>query len=125
MDDSVRIDKWLWAARFYKTRSLAAQAVSGGKVHLNGARIKPARGLKVGDVLVIHKEGFDYQVSVLALAERRGPATVARTLYEESQESIERRALLREQHRLAAASAPRPRSKPDKKSRRQLRDLKW
>ena len=125
MVDSVRIDKWLWAARFFKTRSLAAQAVTGGKVHLNGARVKPARALKAGDHLVIHREGFDYLVTVLQLAERRGPASVAITLYEESPESIERRARLREQHRLAAATTPHPRKKPDKKSRRQLRELKW
>lgn len=125
MGEGVRIDKWLWAARFFKTRSLAAQAVSGGKVHLNAARVKPARALKVGDELVVHKQGFEYRVTVLALSERRGPASVATSLYEESAESVERRELLREQHRLAAASSPRPQSKPDKKSRRQLRDLKW
>ena len=125
MTDSVRIDKWLWAARFYKTRSLAAQAVGGGKVQLNGARVKPARALKPGDELEIHKSGFEYQVRVVLLSERRGPASVAQTLYAESQESIKRRAALREQHRLAAISAPHPQRKPDKKARRQLRDLKW
>lgn len=125
MSDSVRIDKWLWAARFYKTRSLASQAVTGGKVQLNGARVKPARAVKAGDQLTIHREGYEYRVTVLALSGRRGPASVARTLYEESQESIQGRELLRAQHQLAAASTPRPRTKPDKKSRRQLRDLKW
>ena len=125
MSDSVRIDKWLWAARFYKTRSLAAQAVSGGKVHLNGVRVKPARAVKVSDELEIHKEGFKFCITVLGLSERRGSATVARTLYQESEDSVERRAMLREQHRLASASTPRPDRKPDKKSRRQLRDLKW
>lgn len=125
MSDGVRIDKWLWAARFFKTRSLAARAVSGGKVHLNGARVKPARTVKVADELEIHKEGFRYCVAVLMLSERRGPASVARTLYEESQESVEKRAALREQYRLANESTPRPDRKPDKKARRQLRDLKW
>jgi ribosome-associated heat shock protein Hsp15 len=125
MPDSVRIDKWLWAARFFKTRSLAAQAVGGGKVQLNGARVKPARGLKPGDALEINKGGFEYQVRVVLLSERRGPAKVAQTLYEESEESIRKREVLREQHRLAAASAPHPQRKPDKKARRQLRDLKW
>lgn len=124
MSDSVRIDKWLWAARFFKTRSLAAQAVGGGKVRLNGARVKPARALKSGDELEIHKSGFEYQVRVVVLSERRGPATLAQTLYEESEESINKREALREQHRLATASTPHPQRKPDKKARRQLRGLK-
>jgi ribosome-associated heat shock protein Hsp15 len=124
VSDSVRIDKWLWAARFFKTRSLAAQAVGGGKVRLNGARVKPARALKSGDELEIHKSGFEYQVRVVVLSERRGPATLAQTLYEESEESINKREALREQHRLATASTPHPQRKPDKKARRQLRGLK-
>jgi len=125
LSDGVRIDKWLWAARFYKTRSLAAQAVAGGKVHLNGMRVKPARAVKVADELEIHKEGFRFCVAVLALSGRRGPASVAQTLYQESQDSVEKRAVLREQYRLANESTPRPERKPDKKARRQLRDLKW
>ncbi len=125
MSGSVRIDKWLWAARFYKTRSLAAQAVSGGKVQLNGTRVKPARGVKTGDEIEIHKAGYIYQISVLMLSERRGPASVAQTLYEESEESIRKREALMEQHKLAAASTPHPQRKPDKKARRQLRELKW
>jgi ribosome-associated heat shock protein Hsp15 len=125
MPEAVRIDKWLWAARFYKTRSLAAQAVSGGKVQLNGARVKPARTVKPGDNIEIHKSGFEYLVRVLLLSGRRGPASVAQNLYEETEDSIRKRAALSEQHRLAAATAPRPKRKPDKKARRQLRDLKW
>lgn len=125
MSDGVRIDKWLWAARFYKTRSLAAQAVGGGRVQLNGARVKPARAVKVDDSLEINKDGVRYVVTVLELSGRRGPASVARTLYLESEESREKREALREQFRLAAATTPRPERKPDKKSRRQLRDLKW
>ena len=124
MTDSLRIDKWLWAARFYKTRSLAAQAVSGGKVQLNGTRVKPARALKPGDELEIHKGGFEYQIRVVLLSARRGPAKEAKTLYEESEDSQKRREVLREQHRLAAATMPHPRRKPDKKARRQLRGLK-
>jgi ribosome-associated heat shock protein Hsp15 len=122
--ESVRIDKWLWAARFFKTRSLAAQAVSGGKVQLNGVRVKPARPVEPGDELAINKEGFEYCIRVLELAVRRGPARIAQTLYQESEESIRRREALREQQRLAGASAPHPRGKPDKKARRQLRDMK-
>jgi ribosome-associated heat shock protein Hsp15 len=125
MTEDVRIDKWLWAARFFKTRSLAAQAVGGGKVQVNRARVKPARTVKVGDELEIHKDGYEFTVTVLALSGQRGPAALAQTLYRESDDSIRKRDALREQFRLAAASSPRPRTKPDKKARRQLRDLKW
>ena len=125
MTDGVRIDKWLWAARFFKTRSFAAQAVGGGKVQVNRARVKPARTVRVGDELQIHKDGYEFNITILALSGQRGPAALARTLYRESDESIRKRETLTEQHRLAAASAPRPRSKPDKKARRQLRELKW
>jgi ribosome-associated heat shock protein Hsp15 len=125
MSDGVRIDKWLWAARFFKTRSLAAQSVSGGKVLVNGGRARPARALKPGDRLHIRKGGFDYSVTVLALSVQRGPASVAQTLYEESEDSRQRRETLMQQHRLAAASTPRPPARPDKKARRQLRSLKW
>ena len=124
MAEMVRIDKWLWAARFFKTRTLAAQAVSGGKVQLNGLRVKPARSVKPGDALKIHKNGFEYQVQIMGISERRGPAAVAQTLYRESEESVRRREALREQHRLAGASAPHPQHRPDKKARRQLRDMK-
>ena len=125
MSDGVRIDKWLWAARFYKTRSLAAQAVTGGKVHLNGARVKPARVVKVADTLEILKENVRFCIDVLALSGRRGPASTAQALYQESQESKDKREALHEQYRLAAATTPRPERKPDKKSRRQLRNLNW
>ncbi|GMQ83600.1 MAG: ribosome-associated heat shock protein Hsp15 [Gammaproteobacteria bacterium] len=125
MAESVRIDKWLWAARFFKTRSLAAQAVDGGKVQLNGARVKRARALKVGDRLEIHKGGYEFQIHILLLSERRGAASVAQTLYEETTQSIEKRAALSEQHKLATASTPHPQRKPDKKARRQLREMKW
>ena len=125
MTPLVRIDKWLWAARFYKTRSLAAQAASGGKVHLNGSRVKPAREVKVGDELKINRQGFEYVIRILGLSDRRGPASVASLLYQETAESVQRRAALAEQHKLAAASTPHPQRRPDKKARRQLRDLKW
>jgi ribosome-associated heat shock protein Hsp15 len=124
MTETVRIDKWLWATRFYKTRSLAAQAVSGGKVQLNGARIKPARSLKIDDRLEIHKDGYEYQVRVVELAQKRGPARLARTWYEESQESIRKREQQRAENRLLAASSPRPPGRPDKRARRHLRRLK-
>lgn len=125
MSDPLRIDKWLWAARFYKTRSIAAHAVSGGKVQLNGARVKPSRTVRVGDRLEVNRNGLTWQVEVLVLSARRGPASVAQTLYRESEESIRKREAVTEQFRLASASTPRPEGKPDKKSRRQLRSLKW
>jgi len=125
LTDSVRIDKWLWAARFFKTRSLAAQAVVGGKVQVNGARVKRARALKAGDRLEINKGGYQFQIHVLQLSERRVSASVAQSLYEETAQSIEKRAALSEQHKLATASTPHPQRKPDKKARRQLREIKW
>ena len=84
----IRIDKWLWAARFFKTRSLACDAVSGGKVKLNGAASKPAREIRVGDQLTIHNGDNRWEISVLALSDQRGPASTARLLYAESAESI-------------------------------------
>jgi ribosome-associated heat shock protein Hsp15 len=106
VSDGVRIDKWLWAARFYKTRSLAAAAVAGGKVRVNRARVKPARPVKVGDALEVHKGGYEYSITVLAVSGQRGSATLAQNLYQESPDSVRKRQLLTEQHRLAAASAP-------------------
>ncbi|HHO69020.1 MAG TPA: RNA-binding protein [Gammaproteobacteria bacterium] len=114
----------MWAARFYKTRSLAAQAIGGGHVQLNGGRPKPSRPIKPGDRLRITREGYRYDITVLGLSERRGPAREAQLLYEESPDSIAAREALREQHRLAAASTPHPGRRPDKKARRQLRGLK-
>ncbi|MFP4607903.1 MAG: RNA-binding S4 domain-containing protein, partial [Thiohalospira sp.] len=85
--ERVRIDKWLWAARFYKTRGLATEAVNGGKVHLNGERTKPARGLKIGDTLTVRKESGTWTVVVEAVTDRRGSASQAETLYTETEES--------------------------------------
>ena len=107
---NLRIDRWLWAARFFKTRSTAAAAVSGGKVHLNGQRTKPAKGVRSGDRLDIRRGDIRWEVTVLATAQRRGPASEARTLYEEIPESVERRAREREERRerRLAAGAGRP-----------------
>jgi len=122
----VRIDKWLWAARFYKTRALASEAVDGGRVHVNGDRVKAARPLRVDDRLEIRTGADVVEVRVLTLSQQRGPAAVAQTLYEESEASRARREALAEQRRLAPAGAPRTSGRPDKRSRRQIirfRDL--
>jgi ribosome-associated heat shock protein Hsp15 len=122
--DRVRIDKWLWAARFYKTRSAATEAVDGGKVELNGARVKPAKEIKVGDELRVRLGPYEHQLTVRGLADKRGPASVAQTLYEESAESIAAREKLREDHRLAPAMfVYEEKGRPTKKDRRALADF--
>jgi len=115
-----RLDKWLWASRFYKTRSLAAEAVSGGKVHLNGDRVKPSRNLKVGDQLVITRGQFEFHVTVEGLNKHRRPATEAQMLYKESQESIEKRKSLAESIKILNANTPYTEKRPSKKQRRQI-----
>lgn len=121
--ENVRIDKWLWAARFYKTRSLASKSVSGGHVHLGGSRVKPARTVQIGDQLIIRKGPMEFTVIVCGLSDRRGPAAVARTLYEETEESISKREREREERRLIRAPASRPEGKPDKRERRKIRQF--
>ncbi len=118
----VRVDKWLWAARFFKTRGLATEAINGGHVHLNGVRAKPSRPLNVGDELKISKAGQVFIITVLALSDRRGPASVAQTLYEESEASRVAREQLNEQRRLErlAAGGGRPEKRPDKRNRRHI-----
>ncbi|MFI4890719.1 MAG: RNA-binding S4 domain-containing protein [Steroidobacterales bacterium] len=118
-----RLDKWLWFARFYKTRSLASQAVEGGKVHLNGERTKPAHRVKAGDRISISLQGIVGEFDIVRLPVRRGPAAEAQTHYAETPASAQRRARLREQHRLADKSLPRPGSRPDKRDRRRLMRL--
>lgn len=118
--ETVRLDKWLWAARFFKTRALATEAINGGHVHLNGSRPKPSRPLKAGDRLNIRRGQDEYEVEVLALAEKRGPASVAQQLYREDEQSRLQRERLAEERRLVAAAEPRPARRPDKKGRRQI-----
>lgn len=119
--DKVRIDKWLWAARFFKTRSMASTAIDGGHVHIEGDRIKPARLLKVGEKLRIHTAHGEFEVIVLQLADKRGPAEVARTLYEETAESIVKRERAAEEAKLAPQfDHPQVQGRPTKKWRRQL-----
>ena len=117
-----RADVWLWAARFFKTRSLAKQAIDGGKVDVNGAGCKPARTLRVGDMLNIGRGEDRLEVEVLALAGQRGPACAAQALYRESEASRQAREARQEQRRLVGMQAPR--QKPDKHARRELRRLK-
>lgn len=117
----VRIDKWLWAARFFKTRSTASKAVSGGHVQVNGQRVKPSRLLKPGDRLDIRRGQTAFEVDVLELRTRRGPAVVARTLYEETAGSISRREEELRTRRLQRAAEKQPAGKPDKRERRKIR----
>lgn len=119
-DDKVRLDKWLWAARFFKARAQATEAVEGGKVHVNGARAKPARPVRVGDKLEIQRGGEEFTVVVCELSDRRGPASAAQGLYEETEESRTRRTQLREERRLHAALGPAPSQRPNKQQRRRI-----
>jgi ribosome-associated heat shock protein Hsp15 len=117
----VRIDKWLWAARFLKTRSLAADAVAAGKVEVNGDRVKPAKLLQLGDEVRIRLGPYLHVVHVRGLSERRGPASVAVTLYEETADSIAARAKLAEQLRMApAALVYEEKGRPTKRDRREI-----
>ena len=123
-DDRVRVDKWLWAARFYKTRSLAAEAVDGGKVQLNGERIKRAKAVQVGDELRIRQGPYEQHIIVRAVSERRGSAPDAALLYEERPESrIAREAMAVQLKNLHAAFLPE-RGRPTKKERRDIEKLK-
>ena len=117
----VRVDKWLWAARFYKTRALAAAAVEGGKAQVNGERVKPAKLLRAGDALIVRNGPFEWNITVLALSERRGPAAEAAKLYRESGESRKAR-----EEKAALIKAERQsnpifvKGRPTKKARRQI-----
>lgn len=115
--ESIRLDKWLWAARFFKTRPLATQAVSGGKVHLNGNRVKPGKTVQVGDALSIQQGAYTFEVNVQGINEKRRPASEAQLLYEESESSRNARKQLAEMQRLAAVGLQSPRRKPDKHER--------
>jgi len=119
-----RIDKWLWAARFYKTRALAAEAIAGGKVQVNGERVKRAKPLQVGDELRIRQGPYEYQLVVRDLSDRRGPAVQAAALYEERPESrAARQALALQLKSLHSAFLPE-RGRPTKKDRREINRLK-
>lgn len=119
---AVRVDVWLWAARFFKTRSLAKQAIDGGKIDVNDAGCKPAKTLHSGDRLRISRGEERLEVEVLGLSEKRGPAPAAQALYRETEASVTAREKAREQRRLIGAAGPLRR--PDKQERRELRRLK-
>ena len=116
----VRIDKWLWAARFFKTRSLAARACELGRIQSNHQPVKAAREVRVGDRLHIETDAGVFEVKVLLLSEVRGPAAVARTLYEETEASREARAKVAEERKLLRDFAPAPTGRPSKRDRRRI-----
>ena len=120
----MRLDKWLWASRFFKTRSQAGDAVDGGKVKLNGAFAKPAKELKPGDRLHIRTEGEDWEVDVVGLNAQRRPAAEARLLYRETPESLKQRAEAAELRRLAPLPQADAKGRPTKRDRRQLNRLR-
>ena len=120
----VRLDKWLWAARFFKTRTLAAAAVAGGKVYVNSRRAKPSHEPRVGDRLEITRDAERYEIVVRALSAKRGAASVAQQLYEETVASQETRVRHAQLRKLAALASPAPAKRPDKKSRRLIHRFK-
>ena len=122
-NSEVRLDVWLWAARFYKTRSLARQSIEAGRVELDGQRAKPARALRVGAQLAIVRGDERFEVEVLALADQRGPANLAQGLYRESEQSIAARAETRARKAAERAGYRPPETRPDKRARRLIRAL--
>jgi ribosome-associated heat shock protein Hsp15 len=118
--DSIRLDKWLWSARFYKTRPLATEAVNGGKVHLNGNRVKPGRPVHIGDVLQIQRGPSLYEVVVKGMNQQRRPASEMSLLYEETEQGRHAREQQAELRKLAAGTRAAPARKPDKHQRKHI-----
>jgi len=116
--DSTRIDKWLWAARFFKTRELASKACEMGRIESNGVRAKPAREVRVGDMLRIKNEAAEWEIEVLTLSRQRGSASIAQTMYRETDASIELRRKVAEERRLLGPIATMPAGRPSKRDRR-------
>lgn len=121
--DRVRLDRWLWAARFFKTRALAAAAVAGGKVQVNGTRAKPAKQLQVGDGVRVRVGPYEWLITVRGLSERRGPPRTALALYEEAADGRVARERLAEQHKIAPAPTYQGKGRPTKKERREIERL--
>ncbi len=117
---TVRIDKWLWAARFFKTRSLASAALENGKVRIGDERVKPSRNLKIGELLQIDNGSTEWEVQVLALSDQRGPATVAQLLYAETTQSVANRQIDAERKKYFREPAANLKGRPTKRDRRQL-----
>ena len=122
-DGRIRFDKWLWAARFYKTRSLCVQAIDAGQVRVNGDRAKPARAMRVGEAVSIRKSGIVCEVVITALSDRRGNATAAAMLYQETALSVAAREAAHLERRAAELSQPRFAGRPTKRERRKLEDF--
>jgi ribosome-associated heat shock protein Hsp15 len=123
ISDNVRLDLWLWAARFYKTRSIAKHAIESGKVEIGGQHVKASRGVKVGEQIALRRGEERFEIQILALSEKRGSATIAQTLYSESDESRERRLREAAERKAANAGYRPPAGKPDKRARRLIQAL--
>ncbi len=121
---SIRIDKWLWAARFFKTRSLASRACELGRVEANGQNVKPAREIRVGDLLRVKNDSGEFQIEVLLLSDMRGPATVAQTLYRETESSRELRLKLLQERKAMPRYETATEGRPSKRDRRQINRLR-
>jgi ribosome-associated heat shock protein Hsp15 len=122
--EAVRVDKWLWAARFFKTRGLATEAVLGGRVHVNGSRVKPSKDVKAGDTIEVNVAQVDWTVVVRGVADKRGPASVAQQLYEETAESQLRRERFAAERKLARPLGADLGARPTKQDRRRIEALR-
>lgn len=120
----VRLDKWLWAARFYKTRTVAADAVNGGKVHMNGERVKPSRLVQMGDYLEIRRGHCAFSVTVILISKQRRPAKEAQMMYEETKQSIEARHVMQDHLKVESLYMRKERHRPNKQERRALLKMK-
>lgn len=120
---AVRLDKWLWAARFYRTRALAQQAIRNGKVEVDGTTAKASRMVRKGDHILLSKEGFPYKLTVCELSEKRGPASEAIKLFNEDEDSVQKRITAQVERKIANLARPIPGPKPDKRQRRKI--LEW
>ncbi len=119
----IRLDKWLWAARFYKTRALAVQAITAGQARVDGVRVKPAHPMRIGERVSVRKSGIVVEADVTALSDRRGNATLAALLYRETEQSVAVRELFVAQRRAEAEASPRFAGRPTKRERRKLEDF--